>query len=183
MSPVSYQPGPQLRLRRFEHAGVVVVQIAQHDVWAAQVQHAAAVDAGDRHQPGLHAGKQLPDAADTGGHRGVDGDHRRRLRDAVPLVDAGAEFLEPQLAHCLRQFLGAGDHVAQPVKVVRVRELRVLAEERAGAEQDAAGAVVDDLGNQAIVQGRGVQEQLDAGQDREAVRRLSGRRSGRSAAR
>jgi len=48
-----------------------------------------------------------------------------------------------------------------------MRKARVLPEERAGAEQHAAAAVVDDLWNQPIVERGRIQEQLDAGQDRQ----------------
>ena len=157
----------QFRVWGHQYSGILIVQIAQHDIGTAHMQHAAALDAGHRHQCGFHSGKQLADAADPGRHRRIDRDDRRGLGYPVALVDAHAELFIPDLAHRLRQLLGAGNHVAHAVEIVGMRKLGVVAQKRAGTEKDGATAVVDDFGNQPVVQRRRIKKQLDTGQDRQ----------------
>ena len=103
-----------------------------------------------------HPTDQLQELADrTGaiGHGGIDRQHGGRFGGAVAFEDADAEFFKPQLAHRLRQLLGAGDHIAHAEEVVRVGVFGIVAEEGAGAKEYRAVAVVDHLGDHLVVQG------------------------------
>ena len=120
------------------------------------MQHAAFFDARYGVQAMFDAGQQLADRAAAVSHRRVHRQHGRGLGCAIAFQDADAEFFYPQIAYFIGQFFRARDDITQPEKIVGVGEFGVVTEEGAGAEQHAAIAVVDHLGNVAVVQCSGV---------------------------
>ncbi len=162
--------------RRLEHARVLGAEIAEHDVRPAHVEPAAVLDARHRLEPRLHAGHEPADRAEAVEHRRVDGEHRRRLGDAVAFEDAQAELLHVDPPRRLLDRLGAGEDVAQRAEVVGVRRARVAGEEGVGAEQDRGVRAVDQLRHDPVVQRRGIEIDAHAGDERqhEADRQAEG---------
>ena len=152
---------------RLQHSGIVVAVVAGHHVGAAHMQHAALVDAGHGDQAMLDARQQLADGAAAIRHRRIHRQHRRGLGRAITFQDADAEFFEPQIAHRGGEFFRARHDIAQAEEIVGMGELGVVGEEGAGAEHHAAIAVVGHFRNDAVVQRRGIEEQVHAGHDRQ----------------
>ncbi len=69
--------------RRFEHAGILRAQIADHDIGTAHRQPPALVDARNGIEPVFHQRREPADGARAIGHRRIHGQHRRGLGDAV----------------------------------------------------------------------------------------------------
>ena len=163
MSPVSCQPFR----RRLQHAGLVGLQIAEHDVRALHPEPAAILHARHRLEPRLHAGHQPADRAETVEHRRVQRQHRRRLRHAVALQDAQPELFHVGAARRLLHRLGARQDVAERAEIVGVRRARIAGQERVGAEQDGGVAGVDQLRHDPVVQRRGVEIDAHARDERQ----------------
>ena len=163
MSPVSCQPSAG----GSSTPGFSALQIAEHHVRPAHEEAAAVLDAGHRLEPRLHAGHEPPDGAEAVEHRRVDGEHRRRLGDAVALEDAQPELLHVDPPRRLLHRLGAGEDVAQRAEVVGVRRAGVAGEERVGAEQDRRVRAVDELRDDPVVQRRRIEIDPHAGDERQ----------------
>ena len=145
----------------------VGVEVAFHDVGAANVKTAACLDAWHGFEAVFYGGQEASCGADFGLHSGVDAEARAAFGGTVAFEDADAVFLRPCLKGGGLGFFGAGKKVAQGVKVVRMRFAGVAVEEGVGAEHNGALAVVEDFGNYAVVEGGGVKESVDASHQRE----------------
>ena len=76
-----------------------------------------------------------------------------------------AEFLHPDVARFGLHALGAGHDEAHIVEIVRVGVPGIAHEERVGAEQDRGIGVVAKLGDDLVVERRGIEEGAHARQD------------------
>ena len=76
-------------------------QIAEHEVWPADVQQSAALDSFHRLNVAVNPWKHSADSAALVEHRSVDGDGRAHLGDTVPFENANAELFHPKPAHGL----------------------------------------------------------------------------------
>ena len=152
--------------RRLQHAGLVEQVIALHHVRAAHAEQAALGNARHRFQSGFQTRQQGPNAASAERHGRIHRQHRRAFGGAVTFQNADAEFVHPGGAHAVVELLRPGHDVTQLVEIVRVGKARIVAEESAGAEQHRAAAVVNDLGDDAVMQWRRVEEHFRASHQR-----------------
>ena len=160
--------GAEVGARRVEDTGRRVTVITGHQVRAAHVQLAAALDAGDGFDACLDARQELAYRPAAVGHGRVDGEHRGGLRRAVPSQYPDPEALEPGDAHRLGEPLGPGDHVAQAVEIVGMGEARVVLQEGRGAEEHGAATVIDQLLDHAVVERARIDEDAGPGHQQEA---------------
>ncbi len=83
------------RTRRLNDTGLVMQEIALHDVGTLHVQDTATVDPGYGLELVGHARNDLTDATDAAGHRHVDGDDRGAFGHAIAFEHTNAELLDP----------------------------------------------------------------------------------------
>ena len=145
----------------------VGVEVTFHNIGTANVKASAGLDAGHGFEAMFYGGQEAACGADFGLHSGIDAEARATFGGAVAFKDADAVFLRPCLEGGHLGFLGAGKEVAQGVKVVGMRFAGVAVEEGVGAEHDGALAVVENFGDYSVVEGRGVEESVDAAHQRE----------------
>jgi hypothetical protein len=171
-----------LGVGRLQFAGPVVKIVATHDVGAADVEHAAAGNAGHRHQLMLDAREHAPNRARLVAHRRIEGEHRRALGRTVAFHDAQPEPIEPQVRHLRVELFRARYHDSRLVEIVGMRLAGVMRKEGAGAEHVGAAARVGKLRDHFVMQRRGVQVTAGAGKQRlqrarcQAVRVVHGQR-------
>ena len=138
------------------------VEIAFHNIGAANVKAAASFDARHRFEAAFYGGQETACGADFGLHSGVDAETRAAFSGAVAFKDADAVFLRPCLECGVLGFLGAGKEIAQGMKIVGMRFARVAVEKGVSAKHNGALAVVEDFGDYSIVEGGGIEESVDA---------------------
>ena len=99
-----------------------------------------------------------PTVPDSIMHRRIDGKHRRAFGDAIAFENAQAELLHPGLAGFRLHPLGAGHDEAHGVEIVRMGVARIAREECVGAEEDRRIGVIGHLGDDLVVERRGIEE-------------------------
>ena len=155
------------RIRRLQHARLIIVVIAEHQVGTAHVQAPAVGDAVDRDHSMLDCRQHAPDRSRLVSKRRIQRQYRRAFGRAIAFHDAQAEFLEPQSGHLGIELLRAGDDVAHAVEIIRMRLARVAREKGAGAEEVGAVPQVRNFRNHAVSERRRVDVNTHAMQQRQ----------------
>ena len=156
----------QPSLGGFQNARVFGAVIAEHNVRPTDIKPAAFFDAGHGFEPRFHQRRQAADAAGPVRQRRVDGEHGRRLGHAVAFQNAHAEAIHIELPCAVLDRFGTGQHQTHTREVIGVGGTRIARQERVGAKQDGRVRAVNEFGNDAVVQGRRVQEHGDAADQR-----------------
>ncbi len=143
------------------------VEVAAHDVWAADEEAASLRDPGDGFGAPFHSRHDSAGASGEAGHWSVDADCRATFCCPVTLEDADTVDTAPGIESGFLHFFSSGEEVAHPVEVIRVGASGVAVEEGVGADEHGGALIVCEGGYDAIVERRGVEEDEHSTHERE----------------
>ena len=159
--------GSQFGHRRFQHARPLDPIIAQHQIGAAHMQHAAAPDTCQRDHARFHAGQQVSHRTGMDVRQRINRQYRCHLGCAVAFQQLDTEFGPPDFTYRFGQFFCTGDDDTQAAEVFRGRVFGVVGKECAGTKQHAGAVLADQGGNLLVVQRRGIQKTRCAAEQRQ----------------
>ena len=143
------------------------VEVAAHDIGSAHEQPPALRDPFDRFEPVFDAGQELAGGAVARAHRQVGAQARAAFGGAVTFQNPHAELAHPQGGGSLLDLFRAGKQVAQGAEIVGMGLAGVAVEEGVGAEEYRAVQVVEGGRDDAVMQGRRIEQDKHAPHQRQ----------------
>jgi hypothetical protein len=145
---------------RFDHAWILGPIVTKHDVGPTYEEPGPVLDAGHGLEARLDEGQEPANGPAFDERRRIDGDHRRRLGDAIAFENGEAELLHVKAPRLRLHRLRARDNVSERREGRLVGVASVVGQECVRAEEESRLRLVDGLGDLAIVQGSGIESDL-----------------------